>query len=265
MDIKDRGTLKRVARILVRARFVTVLTGAGISTPSGIPDFRSRGSGLWERADPFRVASIYAFRQHPEVFYDWVRPLARKILDARPNAAHIALAELGKMGIVRAIITQNIDGLHQRAGSQVVFEVHGHLRRATCLHCYASVPAAPLVKDLLESGAVPRCQECGGVLKPDIILIGEQLPAEAIIAAQQAARKSDVMLVAGSSLEVAPAGDLPLLTKERGGKLIIVNLGQTYLDDRADLVIRADVAEALPEVVRSVRELVGDKGLGPER
>jgi NAD-dependent deacetylase len=245
--------IEQAVALLEQADYVSALTGAGISTPSGIPDFRSAGSGLWECADPFEVATIYAFRRSPRVFYDWVRPLARAILYAEPNPAHLALADLERIGVLRAIITQNIDGLHQRASSTVVHELHGHLRQATCIHCYATTPAASLLRAFVESGEIPRCERCDGVMKPDIILYGEQLPVKPLLAAQRVARKSDVMIVVGSSLEVAPAGDLPLLTKRGSGKLIFVNLGPTHLDDIADVVIRQDVAQSLPRLVEALR------------
>jgi NAD-dependent deacetylase len=245
--------IEQAASILRQARYVTALTGAGISTPSGIPDFRSPGSGIWESADPFKVATIFAFRQHPQAFYDWVRPLVDIIINAKPNPAHFALARLEEMGVLRAIITQNVDGLHQRANSQVVYEVHGHLRQATCIRCYATVPAEPLIRTFMENGDIPRCEKCSGMIKPDVILFGEQLPAKVLIAAQQTARKSDVMIVAGSSLQVAPAGDIPMLIKKRGGKLIFVDLLPTHLDYLADVVIRADVADALPRLADAVR------------
>jgi NAD-dependent deacetylase len=247
--------IEQAALVLVHLHQVTALTGAGISTPSGIPDFRSAGSGLWEFVDPFKVATIFAFRQDPQAFYDWVRPLVDTILNAEPNSAHYALADLGEMGVVKAIVTQNIDGLHQRASSQVVYEVHGNLRQATCIRCYVSAPAEPLIQAFMQSGRIPRCVRCGGVMKPDVILYGEQLPARILIAAQQAARGSEAMIVAGSSLEVAPACDLPLLTKANGGKLIFVNLGPTHLDEMADVVIRADVAQALPLLVQALRRI----------
>jgi len=247
--------IEQAAQVLIHMREVTALTGAGISTPSGIPDFRSPGSGLWEFVDPFNVATIFAFRQDPQAFYDWVRPLVDTILNAEPNPAHYALADLGKMGVLKAIVTQNIDGLHQRAQSRLVYEVHGNLRQATCIRCYASAPAESLIQAFMQSGQIPRCAGCGGVMKPDVILFGEQLPARIFIAAQQAARECEAMVVAGSSLEVAPAGDLPLLTKANGGKLIFVNLSPTHLDEMADVVIRADVAKALPLLVQAVRRI----------
>jgi NAD-dependent deacetylase len=244
------------AGFLAEGRFVTALTGAGVSTPSGIPDFRSPGSGLWELVDPYEVATLRAFQQQPQVFYRWVRPLVDTILNAEPNPAHYALSELGALGVLQAIITQNIDGLHQRAGSQVVYEVHGNLRWATCIRCYNQVPAGPLIEAFAENGEIPLCELCGGVMKPDIILFGEQLPAKEMLAARQAAQKSDVMLVAGSSLEAAPAGDLPLLTKRGNGRLVIANLGPTHLDSMADVLIRGDVAETLPRIVDGVRSVL---------
>ncbi|MFZ8843043.1 SIR2 family NAD-dependent protein deacylase [Thermoflexus sp.] len=249
--------LARAAEMIRRSRYLVALTGAGISTPSGIPDFRSEGSGLWTIYDPMEVASIWAFSRRPEAFFEWVRPLARMIREARPNPAHYALARLEAAGILKALITQNIDELHQKAGSRRVIEVHGHLREATCIRCYRKVPAAPYLDAFLENGTIPRCEVCGGVLKPNVILFGEQLPAQAFLAAQQEARRADVFLVAGSSLEVAPAGDLPILAKEHGARLILINLSPTSADRYADLQIRGDVAEILP--------LLADAVLGPAR
>jgi NAD-dependent deacetylase len=245
--------IRQAADMLRRAHYASVLTGAGISTPSGIPDFRSPESGMWTKYNPFEVASIYAFRQNPENFYDWVRPMAELVFSTQPNPAHLALAQLEQMGIIQAIVTQNIDGLHHKAGSKTVHEVHGHLREATCVRCYAVQPAEPLIRQFLRDKQVPRCQ-CGGVIKPNAILFGEQLPIKTLIAAQVAARDSDVMLVAGSSLTVAPAGNLPLLTKETGGQLIIVNLSTTHLDELADVVIHADVVDILPNLVQHLSQ-----------
>ncbi|WP_448591571.1 SIR2 family NAD-dependent protein deacylase [Thermoflexus hugenholtzii] len=256
--------LARAAEMIRRSRYLVALTGAGISTPSGIPDFRSEGSGLWTIYDPMEVASIWAFSRRPEAFFEWVRPLARMIREARPNPAHYALARLEAAGILKALITQNIDELHQKAGSRRVIEVHGHLREATCIRCYRKVPAAPYLDAFLENGTIPRCEVCGGVLKPNVILFGEQLPAQAFLAAQQEARRADVFLVAGSSLEVAPAGDLPILAKEHGARLILINLSPTAADRYADLQIRGDVAEILPLLVDAVLGPAGEEAFAAE-
>ncbi|MDT7884190.1 MAG: NAD-dependent deacylase [Thermoflexus sp.] len=256
--------LARAAEMIRRSRYLVALTGAGISTPSGIPDFRSEGSGLWTIYDPMEVASIWAFSRRPEAFFEWVRPLARMIREARPNPAHYALARLEAAGILKALITQNIDELHQKAGSRRVIEVHGHLREATCIRCYRKVPAAPYLDAFLENGTIPRCEVCGGVLKPNVILFGEQLPAQAFLAAQQEARRADVFLVAGSSLEVAPAGDLPILAKEHGARLILINLSPTAADRYADLQIRGDVAKILPLLVDAVLGPAREEGFAAE-
>jgi len=242
--------IEHAARVLQNARYGVALTGAGISTPSGIPDFRSPGSGLWEHADPFEVASIYGFRANPQKFYDWVRPLARLVLQAEPNAAHRALAALEAQARIRVVITQNIDNLHQRAGSKNVVEVHGHFREATCLQCNRRVPTQGFIAEFVARGSVPHCEKCGGVLKPKAVLFGENLPFYEVDQAIRAVEQCDVMLVAGSSLEVAPVADWPFVARERGAKIIIVNFEPTPLDRSADVVIHDDVAVVLPEVVR---------------
>jgi len=239
--------IARAQAILRDARRVVALTGAGISTPSGIPDFRSPDSGLWSHTSPLEVASIYAFRQHPQEFYDWIHPLAARTVAAQPNAAHLALAQMERFGPLGAIITQNIDLLHTRAGSRTVLELHGHLREMTCLRCFEIVPAETILEEFLVTAEVPHCS-CGGVLKPNVILFGEQLPVRTLNQAKKEVRAADVVLVVGSSLEVAPAGDLPLLALGNGAQVIIVNLGPTYLDPQADVVIHADVVEVLPRL-----------------
>ncbi|NLF64818.1 MAG: NAD-dependent deacylase [Chloroflexi bacterium] len=239
--------IARAQAILRDAQHLIALTGAGISTPSGIPDFRSPDSGLWTHADPLEVASIYAFRQHPQDFYDWIHPLAARTVAAQPNAAHTALAQMERYGPLRAVITQNIDLLHTRAGSETVLEIHGHLREMTCLRCFEIVPAEAILQEFLVAAEVPHCS-CGGVLKPNVILFGEQLPVRTLNRAKKEIQTADTMLVVGSSLEVAPAGDLPLLALANGARVIIVNLEPTYLDPQADVVIHADVVEVLPRL-----------------
>ena len=239
------------AELLCGAHYTVALTGAGLSTPSGIPDFRTPGSGMWAQADPIEVASIFAFRRKPEAFYNWIRPLARQVVDAQPNPAHLALAQLEQAGALQAVITQNIDGLHQRAGCRRVFEVHGHLREATCMRCYRIFPTDSFVEQFLSDGGVPLCPACGNVLKPNVILFGEALPALVMHNARQHSRTCDVMLVAGSSLEVVPVADLPWFAHEHGARLIIVNLQPTYMDDQADVTIHADVAVVLPQIAQA--------------
>jgi NAD-dependent deacetylase len=235
---------------------MAAFTGAGHSTTSGIPDFRSPDSGLWEKHDPMLVASIWAFRLNPKNFYDWIRPMVDTLRNAEPNPAHDALAELEQLGHLQVVITQNIDDLHQRAGSRRVLELHGHLREATCVRCYKKVSVDPAVEQRIRNGQVPRC-ECGGVMKPDVILFGEQLPIRVLNQAMDEARRCDLILVAGSSLEVTPAADIPFLAVDSGAKAIMVNLEPTAFDSRADVVIHGDVAEILPRLVETVSAMDG--------
>lgn len=241
-----------VAGWIRQADNIVAFTGAGISTPSGIPDFRSEKSGLWENVDPQRVASIYGFRKEPQAFFKWVRPLARATRDAKPNPAHYALVTLEKMGKLKAIITQNIDMLHTRAGNNNVFELHGHMRLATCINCFREYPGEPIIEKVLEDGDVPHCPECNGVLKPNVILFGEQLPYDQMMGAKKAVRNTDLCIVVGSSLEVAPASDIPLIAKRNGAKLVIINKEATVLDRFADLLIPGDAATILPDIIKQL-------------
>ena len=246
-----QAALSAAATLLRQAEHAVALTGAGISTPSGIPDFRSPGTGVWEQVQPMLLASIWAFRLRPRAFYDWMRPLARTILEAEPNAAHRALADLEMTGYLEAVITQNIDGLHQRAGSQQVLELHGHARTATCLECGCTVDSR-LVAERFLAGEMPRCDDCGGLLKPDVVLFGEMLPPGVLAASQAACEACDLLLIAGSSLVIAPASELPLVALEANADLVIINLQPTPLDSRASVVIRQDVATALPTIARQI-------------
>ena len=240
--------IQQAANLVLSASHIVALTGAGISTPSGIPDFRSPESGLWQEYSPMDVASIMAFRHNPARFYDWVRPLALKARAAKPNPAHTALTDLEAAGKLKAIITQNVDGLHQAAGSRCVYEVHGHSREMICLNCFRIYEAGPIFSQVLEDGQVPHC-ECGGVLKPNVILFGEQPPVGILHQAKSAVEEADLLLVAGSSLEVAPISDLSLQALQQNTKTIIINFQETYINDRADVVIRQDLTEVLPKIV----------------
>ena len=240
----------QAGEILRRSAHTVALTGAGISTSSGIPDFRSPQSGLWAHYDPMQVASLWAFHQHPESFYDWLRPMLAMIMMAQPNAAHRVLADMEAQQRLAAVLTQNIDSLHQKAGSRRVLELHGHTRTASCLQCHYTTPAGTLLSEVLAGRLPPPCPECGGPLKPDVILFGEPLPYEIISAAQQEALGCDVMLVIGTSLEVMPAADLPLLARRRGARIVLINHMPTPIDDQMDIIIRADVASTLQSLWR---------------
>jgi len=244
-------TVARMATLLLEAQPCVVLTGAGISTESGIPDFRSP-TGLWARIDPLEYGSIQAFRADPEKVWQFYAPRFSMLTSAEPNAAHLALAELERLGLVQAVVTQNIDLLHERAGSQNVVEVHGSIRTSSCLACGASYPLAAVLP-LVEETGVPRCERCGAVVKPDVVFFGELMPVEAMNRASQLAREAALLLVVGSSLEVYPVAGLPQETLEWGGAVAIVNRGTTPYDSRAQVRIDGSAAEVLTGVVSRVR------------
>ncbi len=249
---KTQESIQYVAELIGQSNSTVALTGAGISTPSGIPDFRSEGTGLWSQYDPQEVASLSTFRYKPERFFEWMRPLARFILDALPNPAHLALARLEHMDYLQTTITQNIDGLHQKAGSKNVLETHGTFRTLSCSQCFQQFPGDGFIGPFVNDGIIPHCLNCGGILKPDAILFGEQLPAQTLYKAQAAARTCELMLVVGSSLEVLPVAGLPLQALDRGAHLVIVNHTSTYLAPRADVVILGDAAEIIPVIAERV-------------
>lgn len=245
------ASIEQAATLLRAARSAVALTGAGVSTRSGIPDFRSPQSGLWAQADPLDVASLLTFRYEPERFFAWVRPLAALIRQSQPNAAHIALARLEAAGRLQWTLTQNIDGLHHLAGSRNVMALHGGLDTVTCVRCFHRWPGAPVIDEFIETGAVPACQHCGGLLKPNVTLMGEELPVGVLQAARRAVRNCQVLLVAGCSLEVMPAAGLPVEALSQGARLILVNYLPTYLDREATVLIEGDVAEVLPLIAEA--------------
>ena len=244
-----QNALEDAAGLFRKTKRVVVLTGAGLSTPSGIPDFRSEGTGLWSRDEPLEAASLNTFRTSPEKFFHWFRPLAGRIFDAQPNAAHRALADFEQAGHEVAILTQNIDGLHHKAGSSKVIELHGTIRTLSCTQCFRQYESSPFLKSFIEDGAIPLCSNCNGILKPDVILFGEQLPQAAWYRAQKETRQADLMVVAGSSLEVLPVAGLPMQAIDRGAHLIVINNTPTYINERADVVLMNDVAAVIPEII----------------
>ncbi len=223
-----------------------VLTGAGASTESGIPDFRSP-DGIWAHYDPMEYATIDAFRRDPAKVWDFYGRRLGVLADARPNAAHEALAELEDRGYVGAIVTQNVDRLHELAGSRDVVEVHGSIRTSSCLVCGERAGFDEVVERL----PVPRCSR-GHVLKPDVVMFGEVLPVEAIDRATRLAREAALMLVVGSSLEVYPVASLPVETLRAGGRLAIVNRDPTPYDSEADVIVRAAAGETLAAVAAAL-------------
>jgi NAD-dependent deacetylase len=233
-------SLEALADLIREHRPCVVLTGAGISTESGIPDFRSP-TGIWATYDPMEYATIDAFLRDPVKVWDFYGRRLQMLGDAEPNDGHRALAELEERGWVKAVVTQNIDRLHERAGSRALVEVHGSIRTSSCLDCGTVVRLA----DVVELLPVPTCPACGRVLKPDVVMFGELLPAAEIARAEQLAREAGVLLVVGSSLEVYPVAGLPLETLANAGQLAIVNRGSTPFDARASIVIDGGAGETL--------------------
>jgi NAD-dependent deacetylase len=232
--------------LLREAGSCVVLTGAGISTASGIPDFRSP-TGIWAQYDPMEYATIGAFRRDPVKVWDFYARRLDVLKQAAPNPAHHALAELEQAGVVEAVVTQNIDRLHELAGTRELVEVHGSIRTSSCPGCGEVVGFDEVVK-LLEDAPAPACPRCGRVLKPDVVMFGEQLPAAAIDRAFELAERTPLLLVVGSSLEVYPVAGLPQATLDAGGRLAIVNRGSTAYDGEAELVLDQDAAAVLPAV-----------------
>lgn len=238
----------RLAELIRSASSVVALTGAGISVPSGIPDFRTPGKGLWSRVDPMKVATIDAFHRDTRAFWDFYRPRFEMLGDKLPNPAHLALAELERAGLLDAVITQNIDRLHRAAGSQRLIEVHGSIATSSCTTCGASWPLAE-VEALFEDDGIATCTGCAGKVKPDVVLFGEMLPVPALEEAQLLAARADVLLCVGSSLEVFPVAALPEMTLAAGGSVAIVTRSGTPYDDEAAVRISGDVAEELPALL----------------
>jgi len=241
--------LRLAAGHLVRSRRTVALTGAGVSTESGLPDFRS-DSGLWVGVDPLEVASLSAFRRRPEVFYHFYRTRLAQLGGARPNAAHHALVALEAHGLA-AVITQNVDGLHQAAGSQRVIELHGNLREAACSACGWRGPIA-VIRDALDRNELPSCPVCGSRPKPNVVLFEEVLPPAAYDAAEREVRSADLLLVVGSSLHVTPAAWLPEVARTHGAALIIANDEPTGMDSLADVILRGRAATVLPALAAAV-------------
>lgn len=238
--------IEKFAEILSRSERAVFFGGAGMSTESGIPDFRS-ASGIYNQKlhktfSPEEMASYNFFVTHPEEFFEFYR--ARFVyLDAKPNAGHFALAELEQRGVLSAVVTQNIDGLHQIAGSKVVFELHGSIRRSYCVKCGAKYD----IDFVMNNVPIPHCEKCGGIVKPDVVLYGEQLDMETISNSIRAISAADTLIVGGTSLIVYPAAGL--IDYFRGAHLILINKTATRADADAELVIRENIGETLSEAV----------------
>ncbi len=240
-------TPQDLAGLLKKSRKAVAITGAGISVESGIPDFRSKG-GLWERFDPLEYATIRAFKKDPAKVWTMLREMDRILVKARPNPAHYALAELEKRGILLGIITQNVDNLHQTAGSVNVVEYHGNAHRFRCLNCKGQWP-----REALDFDQTPLYCHCGGLIKPDVVFFGEAIPEEAMFRANALVPASDLMLIIGSSMEVAPANLFPQVAKNNGAVIVENNLEHTHLTRfLTDYFLPGKAGEVWPEVMQAI-------------
>eukprot|EP01116_Phalansterium_solitarium_P022801 TRINITY_DN7662_c0_g1_i4.p1 TRINITY_DN7662_c0_g1~~TRINITY_DN7662_c0_g1_i4.p1 ORF type:complete len:256 (+),score=16.61 TRINITY_DN7662_c0_g1_i4:150-917(+) len=247
-------TCAAAGNLILNAKRIVVFTGAGISVESGIPDFRSKG-GLWERFAPEVYACYETFFLEPKLFWELSDEVARIMTDAKPNAGHLAIRELESLGKVRAVITQNIDNLHQAAGSNAVYELHGNCSRASCVKCKQRYTLDE-VKSLRQKEFVPYCTTCkssDNLIKIDVILFGEPLPPTTMQRAMEEAQNCDLILVVGTSLQVAPASLLPSIAKKSGAKLIFINKHPTKFDQLADVVIDGNAGDVLPKIVEAIK------------
>jgi len=264
MKKQDMDTLvDKVANLIVEAERVVVFTGAGVSTESGIPDFRSPG-GIWEKFDPddFTYQRLIS---SPEARKKWWRIFQERGLttDAKPNPAHLAIAELNKLDKLDCVITQNIDNLHQKAGlsDDRVFELHGNMKWIVCLGCGRRYPTEQIRARLDDGEEIPDCESCHGILKPDIVLFGETLPEKVFEEATRRSSRADLFIVIGSTLIVYPAAYMPIYAVDSGAKLVIINLSPTPMDKQADVLIEAKAGETMSKIIQRVKEKLAGSSL----
>ena len=257
--MEEREAIEKIARWIVESNRVVIFTGAGVSTESGIPDFRSPG-GLWDRYNPndFYFQRFLSSEEAQEKYWQMHSELYKTLKASKPNPAHYACVELYKMGRLSSVITQNIDNLHQEAGlpEERVIELHGNALRVSCLSCGRLYSREKVQRRIDAGEKIPRCAECGGLLKPTTISFGQTMPQEEMRRAEAEARNAALFIVVGSSLVVHPAASMPLYAKEAGARLVIVNLASTPYDDWADLLIRGKAGEVLSEVLKSAKEIL---------
>ncbi len=252
MTLTTNYELEQAIQIVRESSYIVAFTGAGVSTESGIDDFRSPG-GLWSRYDPGKYANYQVFLKEPKYYWELALELTPAVFQAQPNPAHLALVELEKMGKLKAIITQNIDTLHQRAGSKVpVLELHGTYDYCYCLDCGEKTPRLEIIERVRQGEKVPRCH-CGGLIKSGAVLFGEPLPQEVVEQAYQHSAKCDCFIVIGSSLVVSPANYMPVLASRNGARLIFVNRDPTIMDDMASVILRGDAGENLHAIIEGLR------------
>lgn len=240
--------IEKAAEIIRSSQSIVAITGAGISTEAGIPDFRSPGTGIWNRVDPMITFSSWGFRLRPKAFYKIGLELLPPFLNAEPTYAHLFLARLEERNKISCIVTQNIDGLHQKAGSKKVVEIHGNLRTGHCIRCKREYTLEEVYQKIEKGEIPPRCEGCRKPIKPDIVLFGDPIPYDDFLRAEAAVSESDLLMIMGSSLEVYPVAGLPRAAVDRGTKVIIMNLEPTPFDRNAALVLRGTLGELCRQI-----------------
>ncbi|MFX1281841.1 MAG: NAD-dependent deacetylase [Promethearchaeota archaeon] len=247
--------IEKLAELILNSKKIVVLTGAGMSTESGIADFRSPGTGLWEKVDPYEYASINSYVSNPTKNLEFMLETGKAIFSAKPNKGHKALTRLQKLGKLEGVLTQNIDRLHQKAKTKNIVEFHGNVMEAKCLSCGAIFPITTMVNQALQGNA-PFCERCNGMLKPNAIFFGEPLESSVLAKADQMLKNCDLMIVLGSSLVVYPVAWYPQKAISIGAKLAIINIQETDMDSIADIVIHEKIGEIFPRVVSIVEEQI---------
>ncbi len=257
---------EEAGRILAKAKFAIAFTGAGISAESGVPTFRN-ANGLWRNYKPEELATPGAFRRNPKLVWEFYKWRMRLIAKARPNRAHLALARLEKMGIIKAVITQNVDDLHREAGTENLIELHGNIFRVRCTSCAyrENLKESGRLEEFLASEDLPRCPRCGSLLRPDVVWFGEPLPQDALERAFELASKADVALVIGTSGVVYPAAYIPYVVKEHGGRVIEINPKRSGITPIADVFIPKPAGEGMEGILRGVEAFLGGKGSDHQR
>ena len=246
---------EKLAELILNSKNIVALTGAGMSTESGIADFRSPGTGLWEKVDPYEFASINSYIAHPTKNLEFMLETGRAIFSARPNKGHKALTRLQKFSKLKGVLTQNIDRLHHKAKTKNVVEFHGNVMEAKCLQCRRIFPITTMVNQALQ-GRVPSCEVCNGMLKPNAIFFGEALESDVLAAADEMLVDCDLLIVLGSSLVVYPVAWYPQKALSLGAKLAIINIQETDIDSSAEVVIHEKIGDIFPKVVRIVEEKI---------
>ncbi|EEB73286.1 NAD-dependent protein deacetylase [Thermococcus sp. AM4] len=254
---------EEAGRILAKAKFAIAFTGAGISAESGVPTFRD-ANGLWRNYRPEELATPEAFRRNPQLVWEFYKWRMQLIAKARPNKAHLALARLEEMGILKAVITQNVDDLHREAGTKNLIELHGNIFRVRCTSCTyrENLKESGRLEEFLSSRDLPRCPRCNSLLRPDVVWFGEPLPQDALERAFELASRADVVLVIGTSGVVYPAAYIPYVVKEHGGRVIEINPKRSGITPIADVFIPKPAGEGMERILKAVEVFLGAKGSG---